>query len=261
MTAVLSRHYELTPSQRTSFARDGFLIIPGLAEPDHVQRMRQVALAQLAAQTQPIEYEADVAYPGAPSRRDAEGGDTARRLLQAYDRDPTFAEWARDSRVVGLISQLLETQTLKLTRSHHNCVMTKHPGYSSATQWHQDLRYWSYEKPDLVNSWLALGDETPENGCMWLLPGSHRMQVSPEQLDAARFLRPDLPENRKLIDTAQPAELHPGDVLLFHAGVFHAAGRNETNGLKLSAVFTYHGADNRPVPGTRSARYPGISVV
>ena len=252
--------FELTQDQRKQFEQNGYLVIPALASQRRVEVMRTLAQRQLAEEQQPIEYEADVAYPGAPVNRNVEGGDTPRRLLQAYDRDPAFAEWAQDPQAAHIIRQLLNTDELRLTRSHHNCVMTKHPGYSSATLWHQDLRYWSYEKPDLINSWLALGDETPENGCMWLLPGSHRLNVSPEQLDEAKFLRPEHPANRELIDSALPAELHPGDVLFFHAGVFHAAGRNETQQLKLSTVFTYRAADNQPLPGTKSSRYSSTAV-
>ncbi|WP_222836494.1 hypothetical protein, partial [Curtobacterium sp. B18] len=47
----------------------------------------------------PIEYEADLRYPGAPESRNAEGGLTVRRLLGAYGRDPLFAQWATDARI------------------------------------------------------------------------------------------------------------------------------------------------------------------
>lgn len=222
--------------------------------------MREVALEALSRQHAPVEYEADVRYPGAPTHRAALGGDTVRRLLQAYDRHPAFAEWTKNSRVTDVVGALLNSAELRLTRNHHNCIMTKHPGFSSATLWHQDLRYWSFSKPDLINSWLALGHETSANGCMWLLPGSHRCSIAARRLDSAKFLRSDLPENQTLLHTARSAELQPGDVLFFHAGVFHAAGRNETGQLKLSAVFTYHDANNIPTPGTRSARYESIAV-
>ena len=37
--------------------------------------------------------------------------------------------------------------------------MTKAKTYSSATLWHQDNRYWSFEEENLISVWLALGDE------------------------------------------------------------------------------------------------------
>lgn len=244
----------LTPIQRQAFARDGFLVMRQLAAAERLQNMRRVALEHLEDAVAPIEYEADVAYPGAPTSRAAAGGDTARRLLQAYDRHVVFADWARDARVTAIVAQLLDRDHLRLTRAHHNCVMTKQPAYSSATGWHQDLRYWSFSSPRLVNAWLALGDETPANGCMQLIPGSHRFTVDAQRLDADKFLRPDLAANQVWIESAETAELEPGDVLFFDAGVFHAAGRNASDARKLSVVFTYHGANNRPLAGSRSAR-------
>lgn len=259
-TVPVTTEPRLTEAQQEAFARDGFLVMRRLASAERVQNMRRVALAHLENAVEPIEYEADVAYPGAPANREAEGGLTARRLLQAYDRDPVFSDWALDERTTAVVAQLLDDGAPRLTRCHHNCVMTKQPAFSSATAWHQDLRYWSFERPELINTWLALGDETPANGCMRLLPGSHRLYVGPERLDEARFLRDDLEGNRELIDTAVSAELAPGDVLFFHAGVFHAAGRNQTDERKLSVVFTYHDAKNRALPGTRSARLSPVSV-
>ena len=124
----------------------------------------------------------------------------------------------------------------------------------------RDLRYWSFETPRLVNAWLALGDETPANGCMRLLPATQHMQLDPKRLDSDQFLREDREDNAELIDTAITAELAPGDVLFFDAGLFHAAGANTTDERKLSVVTTYYGPDNAPTPNSRSARLEPIAV-
>ncbi|HET7315779.1 phytanoyl-CoA dioxygenase family protein [Salinisphaera sp.] len=250
----------LTPAQNDAFARDGYLVMRQLASAERIAAMRSLALDHLERAVEPLEYEADVAYPGAPASRTAEGGDTVRRLLDAYDRDPGFADWAADDRLTAIVAQMLNSPTVWMTPNHHNCVMTKAPTYSSATAWHRDLRYWSFASPYLVNAWLALGDETPGNGCMRMLPGSHRMEIGAGRLDDAQFLREDEPVNAELIATAEYAELAPGDVLFFDAGVFHAAGANTGAERKLAVVTSYFGRDNAPVAGTRSARRPAIQV-
>lgn len=244
----------LTQAQQMAFQRDGFLVMRQLASVERVAAMRSLVLDHIEQHVEPIEYEADVAYPGAPTSRDAEGGNTPRRLLHAYDRAAVFADWATDARVTAVIAQLLDNGRLYMTRNHHNCIMTKHPRFSTATSWHKDLRYWQFQQPELINAWLALGDETKTNGCMQLLPGTHRQEIDAERLDADQFLRADSDNNKALIDTAQTVPLAPGDVLFFHAGAFHAAGRNTTDTLKLSVVTTYYTPDNAPVAGTRSAR-------
>ena len=147
---------------------------------------------------------------------------------------------------------------LMISQNHHNCVMTKLPGFSSKTGWHQDIRYWCFDRPELINVWLALGDEYPENGGMRLIPGSHRLDLDRGRFDAAMFLRPELPENIELLNAAVDARLSAGDVLFFHCRTLHAAGNNTTQESKYSLVFSYHATDNLPIPQTRSGRLPDI---
>lgn len=248
-----------TEPDTAAFARDGFLVVPALAAPAAVAAMRDAALAALDPLAAPVEFEADVGYPGAPLPGQA-GDATPRRLLHAYARHSSFRDWSTSPAVAKAVASLLGDARILLSQCHHNCVMTKHPGYSSATLWHQDVRYWSFTRPELVSLWLALGTETPANGALKVIPGSHRLELDPSRLDEELFLRPELPVNQRLIATAEPVRLQPGDALLFSGRLFHAAGRNETDEVKLSVVTTYHGADNLPLPGSRSARYPAIEL-
>ena len=80
------------------------------------------------------------------------------------------------------------------------------------------------------------------------------------RLDSALFLRPELSANAELIAGACAVPLEPGDALFFHCRLFHAAGMNLTDLVKLSPVFTYHLGDNRPIPETRSAQLPSCPV-
>jgi phytanoyl-CoA hydroxylase len=86
------------------------------------------------------------------------------------------------------------------------------------------------------------------------------MELARDRLDDRMFLREDLSENQKLISNRVTPVLEPGDVVFFHCRTFHAAGNNRTDKVKLSLVFTYHAADNPPLPGTRSACLPPVAV-
>ena len=248
-----------TPAELDQFARDGFVIGRGFAANAACESMKASARRDLAAEAQPLEYEAQVRYPGAPSSLDAPGGRTVRRLMQACKRDERYRDWATSPTVASRLHQVLGL-SVELSQVHHNCIMTKNPAFSSATGWHQDIRYWSFEKPELVSVWLALGPEHEENGCLWLVPGSHRVEFGRHQYDEDRFFRADLPENQKILQAKVAAELDEGDALFFHCRLLHAAGRNRTSLTKFAAVFTYHAADNRPLAGTRSASLPDISL-
>ena len=242
------------------FARDGYLVLKAFVSPEWCARMRDTVQGMLNPLTGPAEFEADVGYPGAPESRAAAGGPTPRRLLHAYSRDAGLREFATSAALANHLRGLIGVSDVSMSQCHHNCVMTKHPGYSSATLWHQDVRYWSFDRPELVTAWLALGAEREDNGALEVIPGSHRLELDRGRLDRELFLRPELEANSALIERAVRVELDPGDVLLFHCRLFHAAGKNRTNETKLSVVFTYHADDNRPIPGTRSAQYPSIPL-
>ena len=248
---------QFSAEELAHFEQHGFVIAKQLAEAETCRQMLECTRATLAAPFGPVEYEADLHYPGAPGSRAATGGNTIRRLKEVHGRHPVFTQFVAQTSLVLRLQQLLGPQIV-MPLAHHNCVMTKQPRYSSETGWHQDIRYWSYERPELVSVWLALGRETPENGCLYLIPGTHTLPVSRERLDDALFLRTDLAENAALISQKVPAELDPGDVLFFHCRTFHAAGRNQMNDTKFSAVFTFRPADNPPKPGSRSAAMPEL---
>lgn len=239
------------------FWKDGFLCVRGLATGEDVRQMRRVTEAGLRDETGPIEYEADLHYPGAPKSLDAVGGRTVRRLKQALSRDFCFVEWITRPNVLNRLQQLLGPHIV-CPLAHHNCIMTKQPQFSSETGWHQDIRYWSYSRSELVNAWIALGRETAENGCLQVIPGSHRQEFDRARFDNDIFFRSDLPENVPLIQSRQYVELEPGDVLFFHCKTLHAASRNQTTESKYSAVFTFRGADNLPLPNTRSSSLPEL---
>lgn len=249
-----------SPTEFAAFEAQGFVIVRGLADPALCAELLAVGKDHLARAVEPIEYEADTHYPGAPTSRNAEGGATARRLQQVYARDPAFQRWALDARVGERVKQLLGSEHVALTQAHHNSLMTKQPAFSSVTHWHRDIRYWSFEDGNLVSVWLALGKEVRDNGCLGFLPGTHRMEIGPERFENRAFLRADLPENQALIEAAVFPELEPGDVVFFHAQTFHAAGWNRTDAVKYSLVFGYHRQDNLPLPGSRSASLPSIKL-
>ncbi len=237
----------------------GFVVARQMVDAGQVQALRTLAERHLRDHVAPIEYEADLRYPGAPESRNAEGGLTVRRLLNAYARDPLFAQWATDARIGQSLARYFGEGPV-LSTVHHNCVMTKHPAYGSLTGWHQDIRYWSFSDTDLVSCWLALGPETRENGGLSLIPGSHAAAFQPQQFDDKKFFRDDAPENQDWIARAVCPELQAGDVVFFHCRTLHAAQGNRSDRVKLSVVHTYHPQSCHPLPGTRSASQPDVPL-
>lgn len=256
-STVVQNPTEFTVEELDQFRVDGFVVVRGLASASDVEQMRRVTDVGLRDHIGPIEYEADLQYPGAPSSMDAEGGRTIRRLKQAHSRSFLFTEWMLRPEVLNRLKQLLGPRIV-CPLAHHNCIMTKQPRFSSETGWHQDIRYWSFQRPELINAWIALGSERPENGCLQVIPGSHTLILDRSRLDDDLFFRRDLPENQPLIDSREMVLMNPGDVLFFHCRTLHAASRNSSDETKYSVVFTFRSADNAPLSGSRSASLPEL---
>jgi phytanoyl-CoA hydroxylase len=247
-------------SEQIERLRDqGYVIAPQFVPRGQVDGLRRTAEAQLLARRDPLELEADLHYPGAPASRTAAGGDTVRRLLDAYGRDPMFAERATARYVSDWMSAYFG-EAANMSRAHHNCLMTKHPHYGSLTGWHRDIRYWSFEREDLVSVWIAIGAEDAHNGALWFVPRSHRMVMDEDRFDEARFFRLDRADNAKLVASAESPRLAPGDAVFFHCNTLHSAGTNLSDAVKFSLVYTYHGRSNAPIAGTRSASLPEVAL-
>jgi len=250
---------ELLTVTHKTFAQAGYVVLRDVLSADQCDEIWDFVAASLDPLVGPAEFEADVGYPGSPADRQAPGGTTPRRLLHAYARSSLLRRLACHEVVGSALKQII-VNDVRLSQCHHNCVMTKHPGYSSNTLWHQDIRYWSFDRPELVSAWFALRPENRANGALEAIPGSHRIDMDRGRFDRDLFLRSEIPENQELLRQAITVELNAGDVLLFHCRLFHAAGKNRTDRVKLSPVFTYHSGDNLPIPGTRSSQYPSVNI-
>ncbi len=233
----------LTDEQLRRFERDGFLLLRGFAEPARCDAILEAAREEIEKRNPPIETEGEYTESDNP---------TLRRLRQVYGRRQVFRDWMREPAIRPVLEQVLG-ETPVLTLAHHNSVMTKMPSTSTETCWHQDRRYWHFENDNLVSVWLALGEETMDNGVLEFIPGSHRLGFSPERFDEKTCFLTRPPENAALIAKKVHFDLHKGDVVVFHCRTLHHAFANRSDRPKIAFVYTVRGESNRPLPGTRSA--------
>ena len=247
----------ITLDEYNFFQRNGYLVKKQFIQSHKVEKLQNKVIEHLEKRIMPFELEQEVHYPGSPKTKNEIGGDTIRRLLFAHMRDDLFKKWQLNKNATAIIKGLFHSKELFLVQSHHNCIMTKQPRYSSVTNWHKDTRYWNFDNQQLINTWLPLGNETLENGCLLVIPGSHLWDTPQECLDERLFLRKDLIENLPWLDKAIPVELHKGDLLIFHANLFHAAGRNNTETSKNAIVSTYHCEKNHEI----KSPYPELETI
>lgn len=80
------------------------------------------------------------------------------------------AELVRDVRVLDAVEDLLGPDLLIL----RSVFFVKPPGDRGYVAWHQDVAYWDLSADRAVSAWIALTDSTVANGCVRVVPGSHR---------------------------------------------------------------------------------------
>ncbi len=251
---------KISNKEKQFFYDNGYLVKRNFVSVEILDRLQDKVIEHLKNRVEPFELEQEVDYPGSPKTLDEIGGDTIRRLKLAYTRDELFQQWAEHIDVASILHTLFDSKSLFLVQSHHNCIMTKQPQYSSETHWHKDVRYWNFANNQLINTWLPLGDETVRNGCLQVIPKTHLWDAGKDSLDQRLFLRKDLEENQRWLDQSVNVELQRGDLLFFHAALFHAAGRNHTKQSKNAVVFTYHSEKNRPIENTQSVKFDEVGL-
>jgi phytanoyl-CoA hydroxylase len=130
-----------------------------------------------------------------------------------------------------------------------DALMMKPPRHGSAKPYHQDSAYWQIDPPDLVSAWIALDDATLENGCMRVIPGSHRWGVVEH-----RHLQ-DYQVDEAALDTSTEVavSLNAGGCLFFHSLLLHATAPNSSPYPRRSMIISvmsarsrYTGADPKP---------------
>src|SRR5258707_7550161 len=106
----------------------GYVVVPRFVPVDELTKLNEAARTQLAIRADPLEFEADLQYPGAPPSRTAAGGETVRRLLDAYARAPVIV---RGGTAPALREWMKEDfgEGVPMSRTHPNCLMTNHPLY------------------------------------------------------------------------------------------------------------------------------------
>lgn len=256
---------KLSDAQLQQFNKDGFLVLKAFLDVKSCDAILEVAKEHLEQLIEPIETELGYDSRSKEYRikvtdynsKAEEEHIIVRRLRQVYDRSPLFKAWMEEVEIRPVLQQVLDDEVI-LTTAHHNSIMTKMPHLSSATGWHQDRRYWSYSDDNLVSVWLALDDETDQNGVLEFIPGSHKMHFKAEQFDKKEYLSETYTPNKKIIATKVSTDLKKGDVVIFHSLLLHRANKNSTDKAKISFVYTVKGEKTIANRGTRSAEFPEI---
>jgi ectoine hydroxylase-related dioxygenase (phytanoyl-CoA dioxygenase family) len=143
------------------------------------------------------------------------------QMVNIWERYPVVEEYVHNRRVAEIARVLTRSSHVRLWHDH---ALIKYPQDSKPTAWHQDLVYWPMNERGALSCWMALDDVRVENGCMWFLPGSHKLgPLDPVDLGNASedSLLAVLPEAMRKSVRPLAVELKSGSCT-FHDGLtFH----------------------------------------
>lgn len=223
----------LSETEVNNYHNEGWLIPKLRLSDSQLVRYRQ-ALAELIAQNPDVRPEKLVSAHvfNAEGRPNPEG-------VRGH---PAFLELAQLPQIVDAVAQIIGPDVL-LWGCHVFC---KPAGDGLETPWHQDGHYWPIRPLATCTVWVALDDSTVENGCLRVVPGSHRdKKVLPHLVED----RSDLVLNlRTQADAFRPEdavdiELEAGQMSMHDVCMIHGAAVNRSNRRRTGVALRY-------MPGT-----------
>ena len=163
----------LAASQIEEFHRQGFLNGGRILADDELEKLKRELDRILDKEA--TGFESNEKQPVA--LRDLNGGkgvgkNPVWQIVNIWEASPAFECLLYHSFIVKAISQLTAQANLMIW---HDQIQYKPADNGGATRWHQDAPLWPIILPMTpVSAWIPFDDADEENGCMWMVPGSHK---------------------------------------------------------------------------------------
>jgi len=250
-------------ARRTAWNEQGFFICRGLVAPDDATTVVDEVIGRIRAHPPELHpgetlYQAGVDYAifpeRAPSRSAQNPEDRVAKVFNCHTEGVT-RRIAESEALVDIVEELLGLD-LDCFQSQF---IFKNPGVIGQP-WHQDSYYFRFDRQPQVGVWLALSRATLENGCLWVLPGSHRGAIrehTPDSRPAAN--RAYLEIVGEDVSTREPALMAPGDVLFFHSYLMHMSTDNVASERRAAMVYHYARAGTRPISAEVAAQLAPVN--
>ena len=228
----------LGPDDVQSFVDNGYLVAPGLVTRDDVEDLRADIL-KLARGGYPCESLK-------PLPADIDDDAALFRILcihQPHYLSPVMKRYVEHPKLCGALSQITAAHlphwdgSVKCMQS---MLFVKPPGFQGQA-WHQDEVFIPTRDRSLIGAWIAMDDATVENGCLWVVPGSHRQGYmyplrehgNPDEFDFA-------PESHGFDESEEvPVEVKAGSVVFFNGYLLHRSRKNRSDIYRRALVNHY----------------------
>jgi ectoine hydroxylase-related dioxygenase (phytanoyl-CoA dioxygenase family) len=219
MGAVFARA-ELGADVASRYGRDGYIAVPDLLSAREVAELRDEAVRICRGARGPIQG-------ATPPAADESDDHLLRRYLCVHfphKVSPVVRASMQHPRIVEVLTQLIGLDV----KAMQSMLFIKSEG-KPGQAWHQDEYFIPTRDRSLTGVWIALDDATVENGCLWVLPGSHRRGVlypardqDDPQFDCS-IEAYDFPYSD---EDSVPVEIPAGTAILFNGYLLHRSLQN-----------------------------------
>ena len=238
----------LSAADVRTFKERGFVTGGRVLEVDAVDELR-TELARVSAErdagdgAKPV-LDRDIGQERAP----------VQQVVNIWQASPAFRRLLDHPTIVAEVVQLTGARELRVW---HDQIQHKPPRTGGTTHWHQDGPAWPVITPDVqVTAWVALDDVGLDNGCMWMVPGSHHWGEA-SLPDPGQ----DLPSTYGGHSVrAEPRPVRAGHVHYHHCLTWHASFPNRSDGPRRAIAIHYMPEQTRYVQAGEHPMKPFVGV-
>ena len=218
MVTSSTQHLALTQEQLDFYNREGYLIVRRLLSAAEVAKIK-ARFDQIGQDGKPIE-----GHWGPDTSPEAANDPLRRfpRVMMPHRFDPMTKEYLLDQRVMNILRDILDDEPLAAQSMFYF-----KPSGARGQALHQDDFYLRTQGGDCIAAWIAIDPSTPENGGLYVAPGTHHVPIAcPEKANTAESFTTELVRPPAGHDPV-PATLNPGDVLFFNGRTIHGSTPNK----------------------------------
>ena len=172
------------------------------------------------------------------------------QYVNMWKRDVHYERAIHHPLIAGTARALLDTPEVRLW---HDQVISKPPHDNGHFGFHHDFFFWPLSPPNIVSCWLALDDATVDNGCMHVMPKSHKDErfsiaarteanaAAAKAREEGREPPPNQWTERQNMDISHgiPVELKAGECMFHHCLNFHGTPPNVTERQRRAFVMIF----------------------
>ena len=146
-------------------------------------------------------------------------------------------------KILDMVAQLIGPDI-----RHDDCKLNmKSADYGSPVEWHQDFAFYPHTNDDLLAVGVPIDDMSLENGCLMVIPGSHKGPLYDHHENDV-FVGAVTDPNCK-VDPAVPIEVKAGGISIHHARLLHGSAPNSSKKPRRLLLFQYCAVDAWPLMG------------